>query len=128
MKIFIPVDNKDGSFRSKVNEFHNTNYACIYDTERRSYKWINTSDLGKDEVNLSFALKRSRIDIIISKDMPLMTLNFFKEMGLSVFEAKEDNVEKNIALLMNNSLNQVQSLKGTNACTTSCSSCSSNCS
>jgi predicted Fe-Mo cluster-binding NifX family protein len=129
MNVIIPVEDieKDKSILAKG--FHNTNYACIYNTLNGSYEWLSTNKISTSEDNLSLALKRKGIYTIITSHMPYLALRLFKESGLSVYKSKGKNLEENIDLFLKNELDtfspQIQ-FKAS-SCSSSCSSCDTSC-
>ena len=131
MNIIIPVADlkKDKTKLSKG--FHNTEYACIYNSLNGSYQWLKTKEISDSEDNLSLALKRKGIYTIITSHIPYLALRLFKESGLVVFKSKSKNVEENIALFLNNELESfTPQIRFSNSnCSSSCSasSCGPDC-
>jgi predicted Fe-Mo cluster-binding NifX family protein len=129
MNIILPViDNKDAKDMI-AQGFHNTEYACIYNSTDNTYEWLETKEISVKEGNLSLALKRRGIYTIISSHMQLMALGLFVDSGLKVYKAKGNSVTENIKLFNDNQLKPftVQFAVGATNCSGTCSSCDTSC-
>jgi len=81
MNIIIPVtDNKDAK-DIIAQGFHNTYYACVYNSTDNIYEWMDTNEFIQMEGNISLALKRRGILTIITSHIHLMALGLFNESG-----------------------------------------------
>ena len=131
MNIIIPVADLEKEKKTLAKGFHNTDYACIYNSLNSSYKWLKTKEISNSEDNLSLALKRKGIYTIITSHMPFLALKLFKESGLVVYKSKSKNIEENIALFLNNELEPfTPQIRFSNSnCSSSCSatSCGPDC-
>jgi predicted Fe-Mo cluster-binding NifX family protein len=105
MKIIIPVIDIDQGKSTIAKGFHNTEFACIYDSIENSYQWLKKKDICKKDGNLSIQLKLKGIYTIISSDIELMAFSLFNEMGLKVYKSIGTNLEENIKLFEANQLN-----------------------
>ncbi|WP_372752748.1 hypothetical protein [Mariniflexile sp.] len=129
MNVIIPVTDLDNGKNKLAKGFHNTEYACIYNSLNNSYKWIKTKEISNLEDNLSLALKQKGIYTIITSHMPFLALRLFKESGLLTYKSKSKDLEENIALFLKNELEpftgQIQF--NTSSCSSSCNlgSCAS---
>ncbi|SNR67829.1 Predicted Fe-Mo cluster-binding protein, NifX family [Lutibacter agarilyticus] len=129
MNIIIPVTDLEHDKKTLAKGFHNTNYACIYNSLNSSYKWLKTKELSNLEDNLSIALKHQGIYTIITSHMPYLALRLFKESGLTVYKSKGKCLEENIELFLKDELApfSAQQLFNTSNCSSSCNSCGSSC-
>lgn len=130
MNVIIPIIDLKKEKNTLAKGFHNTNYACIYNSLNKSYKWIETKDITNIDDNLSLALKQEGIYTIITSHMPYLALRLFKESGLVVYKSKGKYLEENIELFLDNKLDNFsgQQLFNSSSCSTSaCGSCSSSC-
>jgi len=129
MNIIIPVTDIDKEKSTLAKGFHNTNYACVYNSSNKSYKWLKTKDLSNLEDNLSIALKQEDIYTIITSHMPFLALRLFKDSGLEIYKSKGKCLEENIELFFKNELTifSGEEVLNSSSCSTACSSCGTTC-
>lgn len=133
MKVLIPVVDHENAKNKITKEFDEASSYCIYDSSNKTYEWLPTNALTSKIGNISFALKRKNILSVIIREMPIMAIHLFTEMGISLYSAHSDNLVENINLFNKNKLNSLTSLNGNITqstdlnCNASCGSCSSGC-
>jgi predicted Fe-Mo cluster-binding NifX family protein len=133
MKVLIPVVNHKDEKNIICKEFDDAKYYCIYDSLNKTYEWEPVSSFTNKIGNISFALKRKGILSVIVRNMPIMAVHLFTEMGIKLYPAEGKYLYLNIELLNHNKLSTLFFDKGsksdseTENCSTSCSSCNSGC-
>ena len=133
MNIIFPVIDDNSNKFSIAKWFHNSENTCIYIGLNNSYKWLNIKDITSCAENLSLALKRNGIYVIITSHMPFLALKLFKESGLLVYKSQGKNVKENIALYLDNKLElftpqlQFNAIKGSACGSCTMSSCGPEC-
>lgn len=121
----IPVlDPEEGKY-TLAESFHNAGYACIYDSDQKSYEWLETSSLSDKEGNLSIELKQKGILGVLINKMSAMSLGLFIDSGFRVFQAENINLRDNIEIFHMQQLKYYQYTPdyAPDACSGSCSSC-----
>lgn len=130
MKVILPVIDDDKSKNDVAAGFHNSDYVCIYDSEKDTYEWAHTAEITQQVGNLSIELKRKGIQTIISNQLPMMALSLFIDSGLEVFQAMSKKVNENIDMLLKDKLPSftMRSATPPTGCSSSaCASCHSDC-
>lgn len=127
MKIIIPIANTETK-KSIADSFHNTEFACIYNTADHSVEWVATKNMIRNG-NLETVLRENEISAVISKNMPLMALGFFTDSGLAVYQAESSNVDENLRMFLDNRLKPMTNatVKISSGCSGSCGSCHTTC-
>lgn len=123
MKVIIPVVNNENEKNSIADGFHNTECACIYNSDDDSSEWVLLSDICKNIGNLSVELKRKGINSIINDQMPLMFLRLCIDMGLRVYRAASESVDENVQLFNKQQLKPfpISATMEMSGCSTLCS-------
>lgn len=133
MKVLIPVIDHENAKNLITKEFDNANSYCIYDSLNKTYEWVSTNFLTSKIGNISFALKRKGILAIIMREMPLMAIHLFSEMGITLYPAQGNSLNDNIKLFEQKELspinvsNEIIPKNVISNCNTSCGSCNSQC-
>lgn len=133
MKILIPVVDCEVEKNIICKEFDDATYYCIYDSLNNTYEWEHVSSFTNKIGNISFALKRKGILSVIVRNIPIMAIHLFTEMGIKLYPAEGKYLYLNIELLSKNRLstyflpNGIKSDTEIESCNTSCSSCHSGC-
>lgn len=127
MKIIIPIADTETK-KNIADSFHNTEFACIYNTTDNSVELVATKNMIRNG-NLETVLRENEINAVISKKMPLMALGFFTDNGLTVYKAESSNIEENIDWFLNRRLKPMTnaSVKISSDCSGSCGSCHTTC-
>lgn len=126
MKIMIPVIDDKGEKFTLAESFHNAEYACIYESDSKSFEWLRTSDLSEKSENLSIELKRKGILSVLINKMSPMAMGLFIESGFKVFKAESTSLEENVDLFHHKLLEYYSYAAEdiNDACSGSCGSCS----
>ncbi len=112
MKVLIPVVDHKNARNKIMKEFDEANSYCIYDSSNKTYKWLPTNSLTSKIGNISFALKRKGILSVIIREMPIMAIHLFSEMGIALYPALGNSVDENIKLFDNKELKPLTILNG----------------
>ena len=133
MKVLIPVVDHENEKNKITREFDDAASYCIYDSLSKTYEWLPTNALTSKIGNISFALKRKGILSVIIREMPVMAIHLFTEMGIALYPAQGNNLEENIKLFDKEELHPLTIVNGNvthvsvSNCSTSCGSCNSGC-
>ncbi|BAX82204.1 NifB/NifX family molybdenum-iron cluster-binding protein [Labilibaculum antarcticum] len=98
MKVLIPVVDHENAKNKITKEFDDAASYCIYDSLNKTYEWIPTNALTSKIGNISFALKRKGILSVIIREMPIMAIHLFTEMGIALYPAQGNSLDENINL------------------------------
>ncbi|MBN2595208.1 MAG: NifB/NifX family molybdenum-iron cluster-binding protein [Marinifilaceae bacterium] len=133
MKVLIPVVDHENAKNKITKEFDDAASYCIYDSLNKTYEWLPTNALTSKIGNISFALKRKGILSVIIREMPIMAIHLFSEMGIALYSAQGNNLDENIKLFDKEELSPLTIVNGNvtqihvSNCSTSCGSCNSGC-
>lgn len=129
MKVLIPVVDYENAKNKITKEFDDATSYCIYDSSNKTCEWLPTSALTSKIGNISFALKRKGILSVIIREMPIMAIHLFSEMGIALYPALGSCLDENIKLFDKKELTPLTILNGnvTQLTVSNCSSCNSGC-
>lgn len=128
MKILFPVVDAETNKEVLASGFHETRDLCVFDPETLLYQHMSLDDLGGSMKNLPKALRELDISSIISSNIRPLALQILERCGLKVYEASGTDMNKNIELYRDGSLDKYSiqsSRENLSSCSGSCTSCSS---
>jgi predicted Fe-Mo cluster-binding NifX family protein len=127
MKVMLPIAEKEKGKETVAPGFHNARYICIYDSQSKSFDWIEAKKINSNPGDFSKELRRMGISKVISTYLPPMALRIFARSGMEVYKARGTNVTENINFFSNNQLELFTNQTATEmrSCESGCGSCSS---
>lgn len=109
MKICFPVELNKGLDSEVFGHFGSAPIFVVFDTETKSIDTINNQDLGHTHGMCSplKALDGKMVDVIVVGGIGAGAINKLNGMGIKVYRAIEDTIQKNIDLFNSNSLSDI---------------------
>ena len=106
MKLCFPVKIDNGLESMVFNHFGSSPLFIVFDSESNETSLINNQDLGHvhGKCNPFKALNGEIVDVIIVGGIGAGAIRKLNSMGIKVYRAIEDTINKNIELFDNNSL------------------------
>jgi len=109
MKICFPVENDNGMNSVVYGHFGSAPMFIIYDSSTNATENLNNMNQKHEHGICSplLALNGQLVDAIVVGGIGAGAINKLNAMGIKVFRADEDTVQKNIDLFANNALPQL---------------------
>jgi len=129
MKVIIPIVDLDLQKFVIAESFTSTEFICIYDLVSRRFYWCKANEIIKTEGNVTLALKSNNIFSVITNHLQMLAFNLFNESGIKVYKTFGNDLVKNIELFEQGHLPffTIQNCIAFAGCSSSCSSCNSQC-
>ena len=109
MKLCFPVKEGNGLESIVFNHFGSSPLFIVFNAETNETDVINNQDLGHVHgmCNPFKALNGEIVDVIIVGGIGAGAIRKLNSMGIKVFRASEDSIQKNIDLFGSNSLHEL---------------------
>lgn len=106
MKLCFPVKEDNGLESMVFNHFGSSPLFIVYNSDTNETGLINNQDLGHVHgmCNPFKALNGEIVDVIIVGGIGSGAIKKLNSMGIKVYRASEDSIQKNIDLFGSNSL------------------------
>jgi len=110
MKLCFPIESDNGLASVVYNHFGSAPLFILFDTDKHTMDTIDNHNLGHAHGMCSpiQALNGKYVDAIIVGGIGAGAINKLNAMGIKVFRASEDTVQKNIELFNDNSLPEIR--------------------
>jgi ArsR family transcriptional regulator len=109
MRLCFPIETDNGIESNVYNHFGSAPMFFIYETDTESTEVINNQDLGHVHGMCSpiQALDGKSVDAIVVGGIGAGAINKLNLMGIKVYRAIEDTIQKNLQRFKENSIPQI---------------------
>jgi len=109
MRLCFPVENDNGMDSMVYGHFGSAPMFILYDSETNELDIINNQNQHHEHGKCSplQALKGKVVEAIVVREIGAGAINKLSTMGIKVFRASENTVQKNIGLFKNSLLREI---------------------
>ncbi len=127
MTVIIPVVDDCNNKLTIADGFNTSKHVCLYDTDQKTFRWMDSTHTINLEGNVVAELNRMNISGVITSHIKMMALRLFKENSIKVYKSEGTELEYNIGLFDNQKLPNYSLFDaiGNGGCDSGCGSCAS---